>query len=137
MPRFFVVTVLLALLLGLSSCSGIRYRHERALDEAMRTYHTYLQGPDGVEGLDVCVTVVPMEKKPAFFEAMEKKLKTMQIVDYKVRFVEMNEDKTKATVQIIRTYMDHQQMIRTELLTQIWERQGAGDGDWSLTNDAY
>ncbi len=137
MARCTMMFLFLMFVVSLSACSGIRYRHERALDSAMRSYHTYLQGPDGVEGLGVAVDLIPMEKKSEFFDVMEKKVKTIQIVDYKVRMVEMNEDKSKAVVKIIRTYVDHNQVLHREELTQTWERKGAGDGNWLFTEGDY
>ena len=127
---FQSASVLTALLLFLA-CSG----HQELLknfDKTLQSYHGMIQ----FKQADQASKHIDPKLRAEFFPIIEKMMKNVNVSDFNIRSVTMNDDEDSATVVVIREIYDNSTFeVRSETITQEWKKTDRKT--WYLVGGGY
>ncbi len=124
------ILLLIASLIAFSGCKTGQDQL-KLFDKALKGYNSRLQFKQLMKAADYIET----EKRPDFLDDMELTLEKKNIINIEIRSVTMNEDKTEATVKIVRELYDNSSFeVKKEPVNQTWKRI---NGKWVLSDGDF
>lgn len=129
--RMFLVVFLFFSIFQLSSCANQKMKALQDFDEKIKSYHSLMK----YNQLEEASAFIDPEIKEDFFPVAEALLEKANFSGIRVRSVEMDEERKKATVTILRDLIDTVSYeVKTETIVQKWEKK---KGRWMIVGGDF